>query len=270
MISDLRALLLRLSFNQGTGSIYSVACRSLGKKVTVIDTPGFGTCCKSDTELLEYIARFLGGLHKERKLLTGIVLLQPVYTDRIWEHEAKLVHLIKSICGPQAYRNIIIATSTPYSHPDGQTAQDQIRSREQNLWRDMINGGAEIWEYNNSRQSAENIVEELVDDRRAVLLQLQHELEMSEGRLLGTTAAREAHHVSLALYLSEQQRLYAEICHLRHQLSTAPHDRVYLQRRCADLEYERSSKTFQEQEVQRKKVSLARDMTLTVTTADRY
>lgn len=235
----------------------------------MIDTPGFNNLRTPDIEILDYIAWILGEFARAGRYLTGIIFLQAIDQRKIAPAEFKLVQLIKNICGSHAYENIIIVTTLWSDCPDGKRALIQVRDREELLWSDMIDGGTEVWQHHNSPHSAWAIVEQLAR-QTVVVLDLQYELDVNDGRLLSTTAGREAHQVAYGMYCVEQKSLYATIRQLKHELRMANHYNDYLQRRCADLEIERSAKKFEEQEVRRKKVSPACNIVLTVTAVSQH
>ncbi|KAF3808313.1 hypothetical protein GCG54_00006934 [Colletotrichum gloeosporioides] len=78
-----------------TQEIETVDFKLDGHDVTLVDTPGFDDSERSDTEILELIANWLGSSYKDNTLLSGIVYL----------------HRISDLCGTENLSKVCLLTT---------------------------------------------------------------------------------------------------------------------------------------------------------------
>lgn len=125
-------------------------------------------------------------------LLTGVILLQPINANRVQGSERKRTRLFEKVCGPNAYGNIVIAT-TMWSDLESEAVGMQRmreRMREMSFWGAMVDKGAQVVKHDNTPRSARNIIQMLVN-KRAIPLQMQQELIQYGGQIAQTSAGRQ-------------------------------------------------------------------------------
>jgi hypothetical protein len=176
----------------GTQKVETARCQIGGKWVTLIDTPGFDDTDLSDTDILELIAQFLATTYQHKKFLSGIILLQPINTNRVQGTEKRRTRLFEKVCGQNASPNIVIGT-TMWSEMSDQ-AEGNRRTRERMadkmFWGAMVGEGARVEKHNDGSRSARRIVK-MVLDKKAVVLQLQSELVAKDGKIIDTSAGKQ-------------------------------------------------------------------------------
>ena len=163
-----------------------------GNVVRLIDTPGFNDSERTDTDILDLIGKYLYTTYAAGVQLTGIILLQSVTGNKIMGSEARRLRLFKMICGPDAFSHVIIVT-TMWSDLSNKTmGEERVRERinKRDFWNDMIDKGAQVAPHDNTKQSAINIVRQLVG-KTPVPLQMQTELEKGNGTLLSTSVGKQ-------------------------------------------------------------------------------
>lgn len=163
-----------------------------GRRIILIDTPGFDDTYKSDTEILELIAKHLSITFEAGKLLNGIILLQPINANRVVGQERKRTRLFEKICGENAYRNVVIATT--FWGEIGDKAKGIAREKERiqndGFWGQLVKKGARTARHENNKESALDVVRMLLDKPK-VALQMQQEMAANGGRFGDTSAGLE-------------------------------------------------------------------------------
>ncbi|KAK0623864.1 P-loop containing nucleoside triphosphate hydrolase protein [Immersiella caudata] len=134
-----------------------------GRKIILIDTPGFDDDNRSDVEILEGIAKWMSQRgYLKRHRLDGLILLHPITVHRVGGTERRRTKLLQTILGEKAYNRIIIATTMwEQLNPSGDIMERQ-EERRRDLWSDLVNQGAQIREHYNNRDSAHRIIQEIV------------------------------------------------------------------------------------------------------------
>jgi hypothetical protein len=157
-----------------------------GRKVALIDTPGFNNTLRSDKDVLESVAQFLG----PDVLLSGIIYLQPVDVNRVQGSEMKLLRLFENICGKDTFSKVVIVSTmwSEMKHPKQARGSVEERLNDIVFWKFMPDHGARHTEHHNSKSSAKKIIEMLLDSPKPMHLQLQAELLMNDA-MLGLTSA---------------------------------------------------------------------------------
>jgi hypothetical protein len=168
-----------------------------GKRVTLIDTPGFDDAYRTDVDILHCIASYLADVHGRGRLLDGLILLHPATLIRMTGSEKDRTELIQEILGVDAYKRVAIASTMWENLVDGPKRQaeerEEQRKREGGIWHAMIERGATVFRHENNPASAHNIIRHLADKfaGNPVALQIQTELVDNWGRVAKTSAGKE-------------------------------------------------------------------------------
>lgn len=104
--------------------LYADSCRSLGttditivdfdldgRRVYLIDTPGFDDTNNPDTETLRVIATYLGVSHAQGVGIHGIIYLHAIDDNRVGGSKQRNLDMFKALCGPGTYAHTTIATT---------------------------------------------------------------------------------------------------------------------------------------------------------------
>lgn len=163
-----------------------------GRKVTLIDTPGFDDSERSDADILGLIAAYMAHTYTEGVLLTGILFLQPINQPRLQGSEVRRTRLFKKLLGENAYQRVIIATTmwNQLSESEAMARQNERASRN-DVWGDMVSRGARVMRHDDNAQSATAIMRRLAQFRTPVELQIQQELIETGGRVALTSAGKQ-------------------------------------------------------------------------------
>lgn len=153
-----------------------------GYTITLIDTPGFNDTTRSETEILKEIADWLDSTYRNPPhfKLTGIIYLQSIVDPRMYGSSLRNLKMFKDLCGEDPLKNVVLAT-TRWGIADKSGEADLAKQHEEQLrtdpdfWAPMIKRGARMARFEDTQDSALQILLSLAD-QRPVVLQIQEEL----------------------------------------------------------------------------------------------
>ncbi|KAK4166623.1 P-loop containing nucleoside triphosphate hydrolase protein [Cladorrhinum sp. PSN259] len=178
-----------LRMNDGVDSVtdkaVSVPCMIDGQSVTLIDTPGFDDSKRTEVDILKLISLHLMEKYMEGTMLNGVVFLQPINQPRVGAAELSRTRLFKKLLGEQAYERLVIG-GTMWTNRNEAEGRIQKRKEKDEIWGDMIRGGATVLPYDNTKKGALDIVRHLMKfDPKQILIQK----ELAGGKKLEDTSA---------------------------------------------------------------------------------
>ena len=143
-----------------------VRCKVHGKDLVLIDTPGFNDTDqqnRSDTVILESLMTFMKQSWEDNMLLSGIIYLHPLTDARMTGSSITNLSMFRRLCGDENLKNVILATTKwDETRPDtAQQRQDELESPE-GFWGPYIAGGSKVRQFMNTKESAVEIVEEIL------------------------------------------------------------------------------------------------------------
>lgn len=151
-------------------------------------------------QILKLIADWLSNqtTEKQQRLLDGLILLHPITSNRIGGTERRRTRLLEAILGKKACKRIVIATTMwdDLKNPNDKFAyRMEGRLEKGEVWHDMVSNGAIVVRHHNNRDSAHSIIRKIIEksvtEKGGVRLQLQEELDDSQGHMGKTTVGRE-------------------------------------------------------------------------------
>ncbi|KAI1170707.1 P-loop containing nucleoside triphosphate hydrolase protein [Nemania sp. FL0916] len=158
-----------------------------GRKVTLIDTPGFSDTDLQDGELFLNIVDWLVGSHRNDEPLNGAIFLQGINEVRVLQAEKDGAELFEKIIGTTAFEQVIILT-TMWDQVEEDFGSRNERNRKAN-WANMTNKGAKLYRFLNTEDSALEIIDACLGFPR-IKFQLQEELIRHGGKVRETSAAK--------------------------------------------------------------------------------
>ena len=164
-------------------------CRySSTTSVYLIDTPGFDDTNRNDTEVLREIATWLTDSYSNSVKLTGIIYLHRISDVRMQGSAKRNLAMFKKLCGQDALRNVILATTMwdKVSEEDGAKREGQLIETPE-FWGWMKDRGSTVLRHAGDRDSAMRLIQFFIDKTR-VTLDLQDQM-VDKGRSLDQTAA---------------------------------------------------------------------------------
>ncbi|KAF2746413.1 hypothetical protein M011DRAFT_459199 [Sporormia fimetaria CBS 119925] len=193
-----------------------------GRKIYLVDTPGFDDTRLTDSDVLKQIAYFLGASFSKQVKLAGIIYLHPITDERMKGSAVKNLAMFHALCGTASLEHVVLAT-TKWDKLLKSDSEATGRKREKelaetpNFWGDMLDNGSRMFRHVNTRESALRIINHLLSVRGDVVLDIQRQM-IVEGRSLDQTSAGQ----KLQSELVEQRKRYeAELRDVRESLNTA-------------------------------------------------
>ncbi|KAL4073381.1 P-loop containing nucleoside triphosphate hydrolase protein [Scleroderma citrinum] len=167
-----------------------------------VDTPGFDDTYRSDRDILRTIAEWLERKYRGNIKLSGIIYTHRITDNRMSGSVSKNLDLFGRLCGNKAAEHVLLVTTMWDRARDPNIAASRVAQLEGNFWKPLIEAGARHRKFENTTESAWDIVSDVVGGTEAEAVLLQEELVDAERKLNETTAGK-------ALY-TQFQRLLQE------------------------------------------------------------
>lgn len=187
-----------------------------GRKILLLDTPGFDDSAVGNLEVLNEIASnlYTFALERHEFQTQGVIFLHDISENRFAGSQRKTLEILTALCGPKGLKNCVIGT-TMWSSSDTARFRNED-TREKNLLRSHWKG---ILKTTRIPENDRNAVVEIVNDILAqppVLLQVQEEMLKPPHTLETTTAGKtaipegRAEAEQLRREFEDQQRVFRE------------------------------------------------------------
>ncbi|KDQ18742.1 hypothetical protein BOTBODRAFT_154735 [Botryobasidium botryosum FD-172 SS1] len=186
-----------------------------GRRVRLIDTPGFNDTTLSDAEILRTVANSFNYVYLGGRRFTGIIYVHRISDNRVGGSSLNNLKMCQALCGEQAFRNLVFCT-TFWDQVSPAVGEAREKELKEDYWADMLTHGASVHRHDRNGDTARDIVRKMFDFSPLVLT-IQTEL-LDEGKaLMDTTAGAQ---VNEQLRIIEEKRL-AELKKLEEQMQKA-------------------------------------------------
>ncbi|KAI1401328.1 P-loop containing nucleoside triphosphate hydrolase protein [Hypoxylon fuscum] len=222
----------------------------LDKNVYLVDTPGFDDTSRTDKEVLKEIATWLGMAYTKNIRLSGIIYLHRITDTRMQGSAKKNLLMFNKLCGPNALKRVILATTMWQSLADeelGVKREKELIETEE-FWGWMTRNGSQVKRHYDTKVSAKKLLQTFVSssDTPIEKLKIQEEIVDRHKNLDQTGAGIELD----SAMAQEREKFRKDIEEMKAEMKEA--------REARDLE---AAKSIEEtrQEVSDKIKSLERD-----------
>ncbi|TEB19747.1 hypothetical protein FA13DRAFT_1593346, partial [Coprinellus micaceus] len=184
-----------------------------GRKVTLVDTPGFDDTTRSDTDILKMIAHFLTLTYENDKKLAGVIYIHRISDFRMGGISTRNFRMFRELCGDSSLKNVVILTNMW-----GEVNKEVGEARERELanddlfFRPVLEKGAKMIRHDHTIASAQKVLRYFFNTRPAVL-QIQREIVDEKKDILQTAAGEE---LNKAL-IEQMQRHKREMADLQEE-----------------------------------------------------
>ncbi|PVF97984.1 hypothetical protein CPB86DRAFT_398298 [Serendipita vermifera] len=160
-----------------------------GKRVILLDTPGFDDTEKEDVDILEEIADYMAKTYKEKRLLSGILYFHNIASKRMGGIAVRNLRLFRSLCGDNSLKSVVIVTNMwgEVDPATGQTREAQLKTND-NFFKPVVDSGGRFMQHHNTKESALEIVRSLLPKQNQEVLTIQAEM-VDRGLSLDETEA---------------------------------------------------------------------------------
>ncbi|KPM39242.1 hypothetical protein AK830_g7311 [Neonectria ditissima] len=155
-------------------------------KTLLIDTPGFDDTKRTDSEILNEIARLLAAQYELGFELKGIIYVHRITDIRYCGSAVKTFEIFKRICGQTALSNVLL-TTTRWNEIDEQTGASRERQLRSDFWAYMVGRGSNMSRFHGDHTSAVALISQLIA-KEPIVLRIQHQM-INEGKKLHETDA---------------------------------------------------------------------------------
>ena len=162
------------------------------RRLVLVDTPGFGDTNDNDADILYDIGSWLETMYDSRDShghgetkLAGIVYLHDISLSRMQEPISKSFVVFRSLCGKDALKHVVICTTKWSTISKEEEAESRTEQLKEKYWKEMIEGGSIVHKFQDSQNSAWDVIAPIVEKGRYGKMDaLQIQEEMVEGRKL--------------------------------------------------------------------------------------
>ncbi|KAF9004204.1 P-loop containing nucleoside triphosphate hydrolase protein [Cyathus striatus] len=148
------------------------------RRIVVVDTPGFDDTYLDDAEILRRILVWLATSYTSDMKLAGVIYLHDISKNRMLGTTLKNLYVFQKLCGDQALSSVVLATTKWSKLTDSSTGDARLDQLKTDFWKEMIEGGSEVFKFDKTRESAQEMVNYLLRPHHLDydVLKLQEEL----------------------------------------------------------------------------------------------
>ncbi|ETS75751.1 hypothetical protein PFICI_12695 [Pestalotiopsis fici W106-1] len=171
-----------------------------GRRVYLVDTPGFDEAVRSDVDVLEEQIFFFSQLFRAGAPLVGLVYMHSISKNRIGGSSVKNFRMLEQMCGPHALDRVVLLTTMWDQIEPGHAQQTLALQRHRELtkdkqfWGNMVCHGSRVMQFDGGKPSAQRVIEALATKYAQdgpVVLQIQREIVVEKKDTWNTSASRE-------------------------------------------------------------------------------
>ncbi|EAU87550.2 hypothetical protein CC1G_12349 [Coprinopsis cinerea okayama7 len=160
-----------------------------GRKMRLIDTPGFDDSNRSDAEVLGTISDFLAKLFIKGHKLQGVLYFHRISDVRMGALSKRNFTMFQKLCGSHTYPNVVLTTSrwSEVNEHVGAARSAELASKGV-FFRPILDAGAALMRYTRSLESAQTILRQLLAKPPIPYLTIQREMVV-QGKSMAETNA---------------------------------------------------------------------------------
>ncbi|PQE28238.1 GTP binding domain protein [Rutstroemia sp. NJR-2017a WRK4] len=176
-----------------------------GRRIFLLDTPGFDDTFRSDADILKEIAFVLAQTYRKKIHVAGIVYMHRITDNRVSGTSLRNITLLKSLCGEKVFPKVFLVSSMwdlvagePELQEEATARELELRSTNE-FWGSLCNGGSQVARWTGDEHSTLGIIDHIMTAYKSTgyeALRIQKEL-VDQGKCLKETEAGKA--VSQAL-----------------------------------------------------------------------
>ncbi|CAK5269650.1 unnamed protein product [Mycena citricolor] len=163
-----------------------------GRRVILIDTPGFDDSARSDADVLTLIAKYLADRYNAGRKLAGVIYLHRISDVRMNGVAQRTFRMFRKLCGKETLCNVAIVTNmwSEVSKEVGEARERELRNGRR-FFQPAVERDAVILRHSNTAESARNIVRDLLRRREPRPLRIQREMVDDKKGIPETDAGEE-------------------------------------------------------------------------------
>jgi hypothetical protein len=136
-----------------------------GRRIYLVDTPGFNDTTKSDAQILEYVSVFFSALYSKKIMLAGLIYLHRISDNRMEGSSLLNLEVFQKLVGGEALQNVVLATTMWDTRLTIEAVQEATAREEElmtDYWADMLHEGSKVFRQDDGLRSAMKIIDYLM------------------------------------------------------------------------------------------------------------
>jgi hypothetical protein len=113
--------------------------------------------------------------YKDGKKVSGIIYLHDISQNRMFGAYRKNLTMFDKLCGDDAVKNVVLAT-TKWNSVAADVGEQRQRQLSEKYWKTMLGNGSRVSRFKDTHESAWRIVDLILEHQRIDSLQIQREL----------------------------------------------------------------------------------------------
>jgi len=181
-----------------------------GRRIVIVDTPGFDDTYAEDREILRRIAVWLASSYDEDMKIGGVIYLHDISQTRMLGTTRKNFDMFRKLCGDGAAASVILGT-TKWEEVQKGVGERRETQLIETYWKDMTAQGSRVQRFENTSDSAWKIVHGILAAlEKSEALQIQNELVNLQEIIPETEAGRTLRY-TLQQLLEMQKQMAEEL-----------------------------------------------------------
>ena len=163
------------------------------RRLVLVDTPGFSDTHVDDINILDDIGSWLETMYDSRDShgrkgetkLAGIVYFHDISLTRMLGSTLmKKLDVFQKLCGEDPLKRVVLCT-TKWSDIYQADGEKRVEALEENYWKEMIGGGSTVHKFEDSPESAWDVIAPIIEkDRYGKMDALQIQEQLMEAKKL--------------------------------------------------------------------------------------
>ncbi|KAF8998777.1 P-loop containing nucleoside triphosphate hydrolase protein, partial [Cyathus striatus] len=135
--------------------------RNPDHRLVIVDTPSFGDMYLNDDEILRQFSVWLATSYIAGAQIGGVIYLHDISAGSMDATTLKNLEIFQKLCGPDSFHSWILgATKWNFIEPSAGRLHEKLLLNDS--WKYMIDSGSLAYRFENTRQSAWNMVDKIL------------------------------------------------------------------------------------------------------------
>ena len=157
--------------------------------IYLADSPGFGDTYRNDASILKKLDDVLAELfHDEEVKIIGVLYLHSLSDARMKSTPLRNIIILSKLVGSNNMNKCRLVTTKISQAPRNPSEIEKELCNNQHFWQPLVEKGATVARFNDSQDSAFQIIRPLLGNHKEIVLKMTREMQI-ENRALGATAA---------------------------------------------------------------------------------
>lgn len=133
-----------------------------GRRVVIVDVPGFDDTIEDDAEILRRIAIWLASSYDDGMKLGGVIYLHEISQTRMLGTTRRNLNMFRKLCGEEALSRVILGT-TKWADVLSDIGEQREKQLSDKFWKEMIGFGSVVRRFDKTQESAQAILNVILD-----------------------------------------------------------------------------------------------------------